>query len=224
VSLTPLACSNCGAPLTAEPVGNVIRCPYCQAEHAFVVEAPPRVDRSHAAGEAVLVMWGERWWAGHVLEPAGEVDGEAQWKVHYDGWSDRWDEVVSAHRIRPRAAAAAAAPRRAGVWVGAIVGVLALVIVGAVVSRGGSSAAEQRPARRGDAVTAAAKPTGSAPGTPLEPNATLREGDPVWGYSLGKWWKAEVVRRTASGRWVVRYVGYDDKWNESLGPSELRRR
>ena len=46
-------------------------------------------------GAVVQVLWGNKWWPAHVLA----VDGE-KYKIHYDGWSDRWDEWVTAERIR----------------------------------------------------------------------------------------------------------------------------
>jgi len=49
-------------------------------------------------GAAVDILWKERWYAGTVRA----VEGARAWKVHYEGWSDRWDEVVEPGRLRPR--------------------------------------------------------------------------------------------------------------------------
>jgi len=52
-------------------------------------------------GESVQTEWQNQWWAARVigLEPDGRV------KVHYIGWEDRWDEVVTRERLRKPAAA-----------------------------------------------------------------------------------------------------------------------
>jgi hypothetical protein len=64
----------------------------------------------------------------------------------------------------------------------------------------------------------------TVPGVALEANATLNGGDPVWGFSQGQWWRAEIVRPSEGGRYEVRYIGYEQRWNESLGVDRLRRR
>jgi hypothetical protein len=44
----------------------------------------------------VEVEWGGTWWAAEVLRVRGEL-----YYIHYTGWSNSWDEWVSACRIRP---------------------------------------------------------------------------------------------------------------------------
>jgi len=48
-------------------------------------------------GEPVEVAWGASWYPAHVTY----VLSVAAFRVHYDGWSDSWDEVVGPDRIRP---------------------------------------------------------------------------------------------------------------------------
>jgi hypothetical protein len=212
-TLQALTCSNCGAQLTAAPEGNIVRCAYCRAEHVFAAQ-PLSTDRGrggHVAGEAVRVEWGGKWWKAHVIEVISEVS----WKIHYDGWSDRWDEVVSSDRIAaagPTSTSAVQEPRRSrwGLWLAIGFAIVAVVVgVGIWAGTGGD-----------DAVAA----NGPPPGAPFPPHATLTEGEPVWGYSMGQWWRAEIIRPLPNGRYEVRYIGYDKSWNESLAMDQLRRR
>jgi hypothetical protein len=161
----------------------------------------------------VLVEWGGKWWNAHVVD----VVGAASWKVHYDGWSDRWDETVSANRIasvaRSGTPAAERPPGKRRPWLAAglsIAGVVAALSVWVSMRSDRSREATQAPA--------------PPPGTPMPPNTTLSEGEPVWGYSMSQWWRAEIVRRLPNGRYEVRYIGYDKTWNESLTLEQMRRR
>jgi hypothetical protein len=55
----------------------------------------PDVSRYHKE-DAVLILYGKAWYPGRVLRvEEGEV-----W-VHYDGYSDSWDEKVGPDRLRP---------------------------------------------------------------------------------------------------------------------------
>ncbi len=51
--------------------------------------------------DEVDVEWRGRWWPATVLERKGS----GRYLVHYDGYSDDWDEVVTPERIRVRSAA-----------------------------------------------------------------------------------------------------------------------
>lgn len=46
-------------------------------------------------GDRVEVEWRGQWWAAVLLAPRG-----SDWLVHYEGYEDSWDEVVSEDRIR----------------------------------------------------------------------------------------------------------------------------
>jgi hypothetical protein len=50
----------------------------------------------HHAGDAVFVEWGGSMWRATVV--AGLADGRAV--IHYDGWGDEWDELVTPSRLR----------------------------------------------------------------------------------------------------------------------------
>lgn len=48
-------------------------------------------------GDAVEVNWKGSWYPAHVISVRRN-----RWKVHYDGYSDSWDEWVTARRIRAK--------------------------------------------------------------------------------------------------------------------------
>jgi hypothetical protein len=48
-------------------------------------------------GQAVDIMWGNKWWPGKIKR----IDGDGYF-VGYDGWSAASDETVKSNRLRPR--------------------------------------------------------------------------------------------------------------------------
>lgn len=52
--------------------------------------------RSLAIGQPVQVEWQGRWYAASVLS----VSSPTEVRIHYTGWSDRWDETVGIARVR----------------------------------------------------------------------------------------------------------------------------
>ena len=65
----------------------------------------PHAPVRHPAGAKVEVRWKKSWYAATVLEERQGIH-----RIHYDGWSDVWDEWVPGDRIRPRGGAAEGAP------------------------------------------------------------------------------------------------------------------
>ncbi len=51
----------------------------------------------YKAGDAVMVKWKGSWWPAQVVQV-----GAKRWYIHYDGYSNSWDEWVGPGRIRPR--------------------------------------------------------------------------------------------------------------------------
>lgn len=45
--------------------------------------------------ERVDVEWHGSWWPATLMERRGQ-----HWLVHYEGWGDDWDELVTEGRIR----------------------------------------------------------------------------------------------------------------------------
>lgn len=60
---------------------------------------PDAPQEGRAAGDLVEVEWRGAWWPAVVLERRREG-----FLVHYDGYSNDWDEVVTLARIRDRRA------------------------------------------------------------------------------------------------------------------------
>lgn len=56
-------------------------------------------ESGHYLGESVEVEWNGKFWPAHVMATVGE-----KFAVHFDGYADEWDDIVSAQRIAPRAA------------------------------------------------------------------------------------------------------------------------
>lgn len=52
---------------------------------------------SWKVGDKVMVKWGSQWWKAVILEV--RKDG---YKVHYEGYDAKWDEVVASSRIKAR--------------------------------------------------------------------------------------------------------------------------
>lgn len=54
------------------------------------------VAKAHATGDALFVEWGGSWWRATAIAPL--PDGRTV--IHYDGWSEDYDEVAKPKRIR----------------------------------------------------------------------------------------------------------------------------
>jgi hypothetical protein len=67
--------------------------------HRIDASEPDKNDDGRAAGDLVEVEWRGSWWPAVLLERR-----RAGWMVHYDGYSNDWDEVVTLARIRDRRA------------------------------------------------------------------------------------------------------------------------
>lgn len=54
-------------------------------------------DLAFKKGDAVMVEWKGSWWPAKVI---AVQDGKHPYKIHYDGYSDSWNEWVGAERIK----------------------------------------------------------------------------------------------------------------------------
>ena len=52
-------------------------------------------------GQKVMVEWKGKWYDSTILE-VGTGDKAGKFKIHYDGWSDSWDEWVGTDRMKPK--------------------------------------------------------------------------------------------------------------------------
>ncbi len=60
--------------------------------------SPPAAAAVFSPGDQVDVEWKGAWWKAVVTQ----VSPGPEYKVHYVGWSESWDEAVGPARIRPR--------------------------------------------------------------------------------------------------------------------------
>ena len=60
---------------------------------------------SYKKDARVLVKWGGSWWKAHIKQIES-----GRYLVHYEGWSDKWDEWVNFNRIKPRQSPALVQP------------------------------------------------------------------------------------------------------------------
>ena len=54
------------------------------------------IAKAHVAGDPLFVEWGGSWWKATVIVPL--PDGRVV--IHYDGWSQDYDEIATPKRIR----------------------------------------------------------------------------------------------------------------------------
>jgi hypothetical protein len=63
----------------------------------WATSARMRADHDLAIGEPIEVEWKGKYWPAVV-----RAKRPNEWRVHYDGYEDSWDEWVGARRIRYR--------------------------------------------------------------------------------------------------------------------------
>jgi hypothetical protein len=196
--LHPLACSKCGAPLSANPGQQLLRCDYCGSTHAFLPPPPPEAPTiEFRPGERVAIEWGGQWWPGTIVASLRP----GVWRVHYEGWAASYDEEVDRSRLRHAFVSAGAPPRR-----------LRLVAAGALLAA----------AVCGAVVVAASAPSSGvrapASGNPVLTYAAGQEVRIEWGRT---WWKGRIVAVHAKDRYLVHYDGWSSSWDEVVGPERL---
>ncbi len=71
------------------------------ASVTFTVEGDPAAPQptGFVVGDAVMVEWKGRWWPARVISLR---NGTTPYKIHYDGYSNSWDEWIGDARIRKR--------------------------------------------------------------------------------------------------------------------------
>jgi hypothetical protein len=205
--LQPLSCTSCGAPLSVDEGDRVVTCRYCNHSHAFIPPPPnptPSGDR-FAVGEPVAVEWGGRWWPALVRSS----EGPGQWRIHYVGWGESWDESVGPERIRHRDQATRPS---SGAGVGLVLGAsLLLVIAGAVaflvLGNAGGDDADWGEVEQ---------PQGDV-------DASYVVGERVfieWG---GTWYPGSIKAVRGDDRYEISYEGYSSSWDEEVGLERLRK-
>lgn len=155
---------------------------------------PPDPPPAYRPGEYVWVRWNGTWYRAQVLS----VAGKDRFHVAYQGYSAKWNETVGPDRIRPRGAGPPASAK--------IVRALLLAVALAAGALGWWALRDTAP-----------------PGVPVGDVAELSVGQRVQVSWNGGWYEAEVLAHAPDGRVLVRYVGYESRWDEAVGPDRLRR-
>lgn len=52
-----------------------------------------------AIDDSVIVEWRDIWYKGVITQIYGDKPGQQKFRIHYEGWDKKWDEVVSYDRI-----------------------------------------------------------------------------------------------------------------------------
>ncbi len=81
-----------------KPDGQVVAIPLerlSEADQQFVREATSEGEGGFAVGQKVEVQWGLRWFPASIKQKRGD-----EMLIHYEGWSDNFDEWVTAARVR----------------------------------------------------------------------------------------------------------------------------
>ncbi len=205
-ALVPLSCAGCGAPLELPAEGEVVRCPFCKREHVFAL-APASLSSgrkdAHPPGSLVMVEWGGKWWNATVV---AEQDG--RWRIHSDGWSDRWDEMVGANRIGVRDVTHRPADPVAR---GSLIAVLAVIVVTVIVAWIVASHDGARPSAR------------STPaGTAIDDATVIGKGERVEVLDRGSWYSATVLAVESDGGVRVHYEGWSSSYDEAVARPRVR--
>lgn len=215
-----LACANCGAPLPAPEGTGTLTCTYCDFSHQALAEptTPEDPNATFEAGDAVAVFWGSKWWPATVLR----VIADDVWEIHYDGWGDKWNEMVGPDRMRPRTGATPGSSTGGGATPGMValliaVGLFGILAVGAVaaIAALGSPGANV-PAGSGDRQPIT--PTGVA----IPPGLLLPVGAAIEVEWNDSWYAATVTAERPDGSVGVTYTGWGSSFDESVDPERVR--
>ncbi len=91
-------------PSTPHPTSPAPRIPRFPSRHSPRTPAPapepaappaPAQPGTFKPGQKVQIFWGSTWYPGSIVRAEG-----AKFRVHYDGWSDSFDETVTPDRLR----------------------------------------------------------------------------------------------------------------------------
>lgn len=194
---------------------------------APVSHAPQQASDTPSVGDELLVKWGGSFWLARVL---ARLDSRRA-VIHYNGWGEEHDEIVS----RDRLAIAVSAPDRRyrsgdrlyvewrGSYWPAVVTSVAGDRVGIRYEGYGSEWDEVVGPERIKHLSPLADP---APHnrSPGQLDVVFGVGDPVRVEWQGSWWDASVQRVVSQQRYAIHYDGWGNEWDEVVGPQRIRRR
>ena len=158
-------------------------------------------DVTWKAGDKVDVDWKGTWWKADVVE----ATSEGKYKIHYVGWSTRWDETVPSTRVRARTAGA---------------------------KEGSGTKEKVKKPEPKKTVAVKPKPIKPPPVAPATTKPPATTGAPATAWKVsdkvdvewnGAWWKGEILE-VASGKYKIHYVGWAASWDETVPGKRLRAR
>jgi hypothetical protein len=173
-----------------------------ERDRALGVPRMPELDVRH--GAKLWVEWRGAWWPATAVREADH----GMTRIHYDGFSTRWDEDVPASRMAPRDRPPPG--KRAGLapsglaWVAVV-----LVVLGGLVAVAlGSTSAT----------------SGTTPGTALVTARTLGVGSEVWIAWGSSWYEGRVIEIEGETSVRVHYTGWSDASDETVPIDRVRQR
>ncbi|HEY0971174.1 MAG TPA: Tudor-knot domain-containing protein [Gemmatimonadales bacterium] len=153
-------------------------------------------------GDPALVQSSGGWYKARVLEVAN-----GRYKVRYDGWGAAWDEWVGAERMRQPDGGTVSAPPSAP----------------PSAPTAAPAAAPTTPVSKpatGSSTPKAPAPAGSTTGDAANAATAYGVGDQVWVYWTGTSHRASILQ-ARDGQYLIRYDGYDSRWDEWVGPGRI---
>jgi hypothetical protein len=75
-----------------------------------------------------------------------------------------------------------------------------------------------------DRINIAGSGSGGGSGSATPVASSFSSGDPVSVLWKGTWYPAKVLTVLGGGRYRIHYDGYDNSWDENVGPSRIRAR
>lgn len=191
------------APLAAAAQTQIWSAPAPAAAPQTTPPAATAPARAVAVGAAVLAQASGGWHRATVLET-----GPQGYKLRYDGWGAGWDEWLPPARLRLADGTPVAPPAGTPPAV----------------------TAPPPPPPPPSAVSPPMPPAPPAPNAPTAPTApppsadtaaaAYREGEQVWVSWTGSSHRARILQ-ARGGQYLIRYDGYDSKWDEWVGAGRI---
>ena len=148
--------------------------------------------RANQVGDHVLVDWRGADYPAVIVG----IEGSARFRVHFDGYSNDWDEILPATRIKGRLS----------------------TTPNAVIARG----LPMKPSVSAEA-SASAAPSSAVP-VPAAVPSMYHVGDRVRVEWHGSIYPASIIELSSDGRYRVHYEGFGNEWDETIGAQRIQRK
>lgn len=150
-------------------------------------------------GDKVLAKSSGMWYEATILELADN----GKYKIHYEGWSNTWDETLSTDRLanvgdhKPM-------PVPQGMFQNAVNALADSIKTNITMptTKGKTAADNEVPA--------------------FDAKLTYQTGDAVWVKWNNKWYESSILEAKADNKYKIHYVGWADSFDEEVGTDRLR--